>query len=129
MARTFLAQIEAFSEKAKRRAGDIVRQSTQDVIADAQRTTAQGGNMPVDTGFLRNSLVSQLDGREVARGPESYVVAIAGYALGDPMRFGWIADYALLVELGARGRAGRHFAGAAAAKWSSVVRRNAGMVL
>lgn len=117
----FSAQMNAWTEKAKRRAADIVRQSAQDVIEDAQETVARGGRMPVDTGFLRNSLVSDLNGAQVAQGEGGYVLALAQMQGGDVIRFGWTADYALHVEYGARGIPGRHFVGVAASRWQEFV--------
>lgn len=117
----FSADMTAWTEKAKRRAADIVRDAGQAVIEDAQTTVARGGRMPVDTGFLRNSLVSDLNGARVAEGEGGYVLALAQMQGGDVVRFGWTAEYALSIEYGARGLPGRHFVGVAAARWQEFV--------
>ncbi|RDC66550.1 hypothetical protein HME9302_00001 [Alteripontixanthobacter maritimus] len=36
----------------------VAKQSIQDVVKQAQTPVGKGGDMPVDKGFLRNSLVT-----------------------------------------------------------------------
>lgn len=121
----FTAQIVAFAEDAKRKMELVVKQSAQDVGDIAQTPVAKGGNMPVDTGFLRNSLVAGLNGSTSLSGPDSYTLAIAGAELGDSIFFGWTANYARFVEYGTQGRAGRFFMLNAAQQWKAIVARNA----
>lgn len=121
----FTAQMQAFADRAKEKLELVVKQSAQDVGDLAQRPVAKGGNMPVDTGFLRNSLVSGLNGTTSLSGPDSYVLAIAGAELGDSIFFGWTANYARYVEYGTQGRAGRFFMLNAAQQWQAIVSRNA----
>jgi hypothetical protein len=125
MPTSFEAQMKDWSERAKGQLLNIIRQSAQEVIEDAQTPVAQGGRMPVDTGFLRNSLVSGRDGSFGPSDASSYVLALATMELGDVLRFGWSAEYAVHVEYGARGRSGRFFVGVAAARWPEVVNKNA----
>lgn len=121
----FTAQITAFAEDAKRKMTLVVQQSAQDVGELAQRPVAKGGNMPVDTGFLRNSLVAGLNGSTSLSGPDAYSLAIAGAEAGDTIFFGWTAAYARYVEYGTQGRAGRFFMLNAAQQWQAIVARNA----
>ena len=101
----------------------------QDVMTISQTTVAQGGAMPVDTGFLRNSLVSSLDGAEVAQGPDSYTLSIAGMQLGQPMRFAWTAEYAIPRHYAVGvGQGGGLWRDLAAAQWQDIVTRNAGAI-
>ncbi|MEL6101318.1 MAG: hypothetical protein AAFR68_08360, partial [Pseudomonadota bacterium] len=67
MTGTFTAQLRGHVEKYKKRIDLIVKQSAQDVIEIAQTPQPsvkqtggffETGLIPVDTGFLRNSLVS-----------------------------------------------------------------------
>jgi hypothetical protein len=102
--------------------------SIQDVIAAAQTPVAKGGNMPVDTGFLRNSLVSGLNGGFENAGPDAYAVTIAQMDSGDVARFGWTAEYAEHQEYGTSKMTGRHFAGSAVARWQEFVNRNVAKV-
>ena len=120
-AKSFRARVSAWARKSDRRLTAIVRHSTQRVVQIAQTPVAKGGNMPVDTGFLRASLQSQLTGSTSLSGPESYVLLVAGMQPGQVAEFGWTASYAKHVEYGTRGRAGRHFVGNAAAQWSAIV--------
>lgn len=120
----FTAQVDAWVRKTEARLNAVVKGSAQDLIADAQQPVAKGGRMPVDTGFLRNSLQSSLLGSTTLSGADSYVAVVAGMEAGDVAEFGWRAEYAQHVEYGARGRPGRLFAGGAARKWPQIVAAN-----
>lgn len=135
MAQTFTAQMNAFRDKTKAQMRAVLSASVQDVVSAAQLPVAQGGRMPVDTGFLRNSLVSELNGAQVAQGAGSYTLAAASMEPGDVARFGWTAEYALRIENGfvgqdALGRnfnqQGRHFVEGASAQWPAIVTANVG---
>lgn len=104
----------------------VVRASAQDVMERAQRPVAKGGNMPVDTGTLRNSLQSSLQGSTSLTGGESYIMVAAQMDAGDVATFTWgkPADYARFVEYGTRGRPGRFFMRNAVAGWKQIVAAN-----
>lgn len=121
MARFGFAKLDQWALKTAERTEAVVKASAQGVIDEAQRPVAKGGNMPVDTGFLRNSLRSSVSGQAVGAGAESYVLAAASMSAGDVARFEWSAEYAAPVEYGARGRAGRFFVRNAAAQWQRIV--------
>ncbi|MCY0150885.1 HK97 gp10 family phage protein [Hoeflea sp. G2-23] len=121
----FSAQVDAFVSQTEQRTTAVFKQSAQDVLADAQTPTAKGGRMRVDTGFLRNSHVSGLNGSTSLSGPESYVLTIAQAKLGDAITGGWTANYAVHREFGARGQAPDFFLRGAAQKWPAFVRTNA----
>ena len=132
MARSFTAQLGGACDKRKRWAREIFNESVQDVVDIIQTPVAKGGNMPVDTGNLRNSLATELNGSELAQGEDTYSLAIAQADVGDTLRFTWdptrvgaTANYAAAVEFGTRGRPGRHFVGQAAARWPQIVEANA----
>jgi hypothetical protein len=125
MSGKFTAQINAWSEKAKRNMALVVKQSAQDVFEIAQTPVAKGGNMPVDTGFLRNSLISGLNGNGSFEGADSYVLAIAEMEMGDVMIGGWTAAYAVHQEYGTTSMAGRFYMRGAAQQWQGIVARNA----
>jgi hypothetical protein len=147
----FTAALEAFANKTAAQMKDIARESVQDVVGMAQnniqpgaharagvpvarsipkgrRVPAKEGLLPVDTGFLRNSLVSGLNGSFGSPGPNSYALAIEAMDLGDIAQFHWAADYAMHVELGTSRMRGVHFVGTAAATWPEAVARNAARV-
>lgn len=115
---TFAAQVRGWSDKAERNAKLVLRQAAQDVRDEAQMPVAKGGKMPVDTGFLRNSLVTSVNGVRSS-------TALKRLDLGDVAVIGWTASYAQAVHDGARGRPGRFFAIAAARRWPEFVARAA----
>ena len=127
MAKSFFAQLSEIADRTEDRMLRVAQASIQDVMTIAQTTVAQGGNMPVDTGFLRNSLVSSLDGSDVAKGPDSYTLAIAGMQLGQPMQFAWTAeDYAIPRHYAVGvGQGGGLWRDLAAAQWQDIVTKNA----
>lgn len=118
------ANLDQWVTKTKRRADAVVKASAQDVVEIAQTPKAKGGRMPVDTGFLRNSLMSSIAGGGQAAGAASYVMIAASMKAGDVASFGWTADYAGFVNDGVRGRAGAHFLEGAADQWPQIVRAN-----
>lgn len=120
-ARFDFARLDEWVLKTERRTEAVIKASAQAVMDTAQQPVAKGGNMPVDTGFLRNSLRSSVSGQAVSAGGESYVLAAASLRAGDVARFEWTAEYAPHVEYGARGRPGRFFMRNAAAQWQRIV--------
>lgn len=104
----------------------VAKQSTDDVVRIAQRRVADGGPMPIDTGTLRNTLVTELNGAKVGEGADSYTLGIAGLQLGDVLTVAWTADYAIprhyMVGVGQGGGLWRDLA---AAQWQNVVQGNA----
>ena len=125
MANSFTAQIDEFTRQTEARMMAVFKQSAQDVMREASKPVAQGGNMPVDTGFLRNSLTHEVDGSALAKGGDGYTLAIAQMKPGQAYRGTWTANYARAVHYGTRGRAGRMFAALAAQRWQEFVRKNA----
>lgn len=127
--RKFVADVEAFADLTIDKMLRVARQSIQDTVRQAQTPVAQGGDMPVDTGFLRNSLVTEVQGREVGAGGDSYVLGIAQLTLGDSMSVAWTAEYAIprhyMVGVGQGGGLWRD---KAAQQWSITVSKNAAKV-
>lgn len=118
---TFTAQIDDWVRKTKARMDAVVKGSAQAVVQDAQVPVAKGGRMPVDTGFLRNSLISSLQGGTALGGATGYTAVVGGMEAGDVVTFTWTANYARHVEYGARGRTPRLFVGGAVRKWPQIV--------
>lgn len=119
MARTFTADLERFRDKTRDQMRRVFQQSVGDVMDAAQQA------VPVDTGFLRASLASEVNGAQLAEGPDSYTLAIAATDLGDVARFAWTAEYARHVEFGTSRMSARPFVGPAAARWPQIVEANA----
>lgn len=107
--KTFTAQISDFVKSSEKRMIAVARQAIQETIEIAQTPIAKGGNMRVDTGFLRAS--GQLSLTGIPAGPirgddqdydydENITVAtLAGLQLGGAAYFGWTANYAKHREL------------------------------
>lgn len=127
--RKFVADVDRFAELTKDKMLRVAKQSLQDVVRKAQTPVSQGGDMPVDTGFLRNSLVAEIGGVQAGRGADSYILALSSMELGDPFRVAWTAEYAVprhyLVGVGQGGGLWRD---KAAQTWSMTVAKNARLV-
>lgn len=133
MADNFTAQIEAWVAKSERRMEAVFRESAQRVGEIAQKPVGAGGNMPVDTGFLRASFQAMLNqpndnvqfrpeaGGSVQFDESQIALIIQGASIGDTIHLTWTANYAVHVEYGARGRAPRSFARLAAQQWQGIV--------
>lgn len=124
--RKFIADVERFGTLTVEKMLRVAKQSTDDVVREAQTPVAKGGNMPVDTGALRNSLVTEVNGVEAGAGADSFILGIAQFQLGDVVTVAWTADYAIprhyMVGVGQGGGLWRD---KAAAKWSGIVDKNA----
>jgi len=135
--KSFTASVAAFRDKTKQQMRDVFAEAVQDVLETAQQPKARGGRMPVDTGNLRNSLASGLNGAFGAPSADGYVVTLSEMEIGDIAQFAWTAPYARRMELGFFGadslgrtyeQPGNHFVGAAAAQWPQFVAKWAARV-
>ena len=132
--RSFSVQVDNFIAKSRRRRTAVLRTAAQMVVKEMQTPIAKGGRLPVDTGFLKNSLVTELDGgapiatpgtdAEGGRG-DSYVLGIAGLDWGKSILFGYTANYARYQEYGTSRQQPRAFVSGAARKWRGYVRQAA----
>lgn len=127
MTQSFKAQVEEFARLTKKNMRYVASEAIQDVMEAAQtpqRGVTKGasgfevGKIPVAEADLINSLTS-----EGATGADSYTVAIAGFEIGDVLRFEWTAKHAMAMEAGTSKVAGRHFVGANARRFSEFVER------
>ena len=99
----------------------IFRTSVQEIIKEAQKAkpskhpfdkgavNVTGGRMPVDTGALRASLISELNGGQLklakkSKNPNALVtnatVLISKLGIGDTLKLGWTVKYAEYQEFG-----------------------------
>lgn len=99
----FASQVKAFTEKAKARQEAIFKTSAARVLERASVPKAQGGKMPVDTGFLVNSSRASLEGVPTAESLDP-PLAFAKMKVGDTVTVGWTAAYALRMEHGFVGK-------------------------
>tara|TARA_R110002051_G_scaffold230715_1_gene292714 strand:+ start:2594 stop:3031 length:438 start_codon:yes stop_codon:yes gene_type:complete len=128
---SFAAQVGDWVRETKARQTAVYRESAQRVIAAMQVPVGAGGNMPVDTGFLRASLMASLGytlpptrdnpGGAVSYDPGAVSLTISRAEISDPITAVYTASYAEHVEYGARGRAGRRFVALAAQQWPRIV--------
>lgn len=122
---SFAAKVRQWNEKQKRNTQNILRTATQEVLDVAQRSVAQGGNMPVDLEFLRDSLASGIDGSFGPEAPDSYILTIAGFKAGQVANFAWTAPYARARHYKPEsfGQGGGMWRDKAAADWQQIVSR------
>lgn len=132
----FSAQVDAWIRQSEQRFEAVFRESAQRVIAEMQKPVGAGGNMPVDTGFLRASLLAttgsppQIRKDHVPEKGASYLgddaagqvaLVIAGAGIGQTIYACYTAAYAAFVEYGTSKMAGRGFVRLAAQRWQQIV--------
>lgn len=144
-----------FSEKFRRLAEDVPKMATlvlqmsaKDLVHDMQNPKngpfhvgAGTGKMPVDTEFLRASLLaSSVSMPAMIAGHQPHVrkhypydpkpihAVIDAAKFGDPLYFGYQADYAAYQNYGTSKMAGNRFRDLAVQKWPTFVTRNASKV-
>ena len=133
MAKSFSAAVSDWVKETKERQQAVYAGSVQRILSIAQEPVGAGGNMPVDTGFLRSSLVTNLgtgipamtfkpdgDGR-YSYEATAVNLTIANAKVTDQIVAMWTASHAIHQEYGAQGREGRRFVGLAAQRWQEVV--------
>lgn len=141
MTQSFAAQVQNWSEKAKRNAELVVRGAAQDVaeLASIPRdgivrgAPFQVGVVPVDQGQLIGSLTVEINGGLTGTGnaasatPPDYSAALAGFEIGDVVQVAFSAPYARAIEYGANGVPGRFMVRGAVQQWQAVVDANAAL--
>ena len=120
----FAAAVEAWAAKTARQMEAVARDSIRDVVEDAQTPVSSGGDMPVKSGDLRDSLVTVTIGPDL-KGADSYRTALATWNLGDPFKVGWSVNYALARHYSGGSGPGLLWRDKAAQKWPRIVRKNA----
>jgi len=130
---SFSAQVSAWVAKTKERQRAVFQEAAQRVVEVMQTPVGAGGNMPVDTGFLRASLTASLDGslppltdRPDDQARYSYDagqvnLVIAEAQITDTIVAAYGARYSRYQEYGARGQPGRRFVALAAQQWAAIV--------
>jgi hypothetical protein len=96
------------------------------------------GNIPVDTGFLRASLLASTssmplieasahpeEGKSYAYNEGEIEAVISGAEIGETLYFGYTAAYARAAEYGYKSRAPRRFVALAAQRWQEIVDQKA----
>ncbi len=129
----FAAQVIAWVKETQDRMDTVFKESCQDLLSEMQTPVAEGGNMPVDTGFLRASVRVNTDGFRPATltppseaskftyNPAAAVLAILGAEIGDTVFMSYTANYARPVHYGSGDREGRQWVTMAAQRWPQIV--------
>lgn len=146
MAGTFSASVAAWAEKSEAAMTDILRSSVEDLVNLASQPglgVAHGrigpptqGFVPVDTGHLRNTVASDVNGSGLfgMDAENAVTLTIEQMGAGDYMHIAWTSAYAQRINSGfvgtdSLGRAyeqqGAHFVERAAENWSEIVDANA----
>lgn len=108
----FQAQVDQIVAKTKKRQMLVMRQALNNAINEMQTPVAKGGKMRVDTGFLRASGQSSLNGmptgpsqkpKDAQKGqfdwkPAQAELTISEMQFGSTFFFGWTANYARFRE-------------------------------
>lgn len=130
---SFAAQVNDFVRQTQARMTAVFRESAQRVVTEMQTPVAEGGNMPVDTGFLRASLRitkdaplpliadRPSDAAAYTYNPAAASLVIAGAEVGATLHASYTANYAGFVHYGREGRPGRQWVTLAAQRWPAIV--------
>lgn len=130
---SFSAKVSAWVRETKERREAVHKASAQRVVEIMQTPRGAGGNLRVDTGFLRASLVGltgtslpaqtiKPDGVEAFSYDGAQInLVIAGADITQPLTFVYTASYARPREYGARGQAPDRWVALAAQQWPQVV--------
>ncbi len=128
MAKSFTAQVEGFAKKTVKLQEAILKESTQRLMERMQTPRGKGGNLPVDTGFLRASFHASLNapvsdvkfkvGGAAFGGGDDYAFVIAGASIEDTIYGMYTANYAGFVHYG---EGGVQWVTLAAMQWNAIV--------
>lgn len=130
---TFTAKVAGRVKEIKALQLAVFRESAQRTVEVMQTPRAAGGNLRVDTGFLRASLLAGVGDVNFAitlkpeaegkyawdAGAVSLVIANAD--ITDRITVVYTANYARPREYGSRGQPGDRFVGLAAQQWARTV--------
>lgn len=131
---SFSAAVDAWCQESETRLEVVFRESCQRLVADVSVPVGAGGNMPVDTGFLRSSGVGSVGvptpisatSKGEKGGTYTFSIGqaasvIAGLKVGQVFFYCFTAVYSRVAEYGGQNRSGRGFVRLAAQKWQSIV--------
>jgi hypothetical protein len=117
---TFTATIADWASRTEAGLEAIVKASATELFADIQRPVQEGGNLPVVTGTLRESLTSGI-GTPTVEGADSYLAVVESAELGDTIVATYAAPYARCVHNGTSSMRGRPWITLAAMRWQAIV--------
>lgn len=103
---SFAAQVTAWAQAELERAEAVFQTAAQMVADEVRETIPEGGNLPIDTGNLRRSLMASTASMPtVKEGQETFSdsgieLVIAGAELGGTVWLGFQAAYSARMEFG-----------------------------
>lgn len=137
MTSTFSATVADWCEEVEGATEAVFKESVQELIRIAQTPKKSGGRMPIDTGFLRASLLGSTSmmptidptafppddaaPNSIPYTGEEITTVIISHQLGTPLYFGWTAAYAAYREYGANNIPPDAFMRTAAQQWPQIV--------
>lgn len=126
---SFAAQVGSWANKVDGALEAVFKESAQELVNELNQLA------PVDTGFLRASLMASTTampqmtrtnpGAAVPADLGDIILVIAGADLGDTIYLGYTANYAAYVHYGARGNAPRPWVTMVAQRWVAIVEMKA----
>lgn len=132
---SFSAQVSRWVAETKERREAVHKGSAQRIVEIMQTPRGAGGNLRVDTGFLRASLVAvrgsalplqtlKPDGANAFSYSGGQInLVIAGASISEPISFVYTANYARFREYGSRGQPADRWVSLAAQRWPQVVQQ------
>jgi hypothetical protein len=132
--RSFGADVNSWVLATQERLTAVFQSSAQEVISEMQKPRSEGGNMRIDTGFLRSSMQVTVNGGAVpasqpnpnpngtfAYNAQAASLVIAGAEIGDTITASYSANYAPFREYGTSGQGPDGFVRLAAVQWQVIV--------
>jgi hypothetical protein len=127
----FKALVGDWVAETKERTEAVFKESAQRIIEVMQTPVAGGGNLPVDTGFLRASLqatlgepafpVTENPGGSFSYDAGTVSLVIADAKITDTITAVYGANYAIFVNYGTSRTPARRFVDLAAQQWPRIV--------
>lgn len=103
MAKSFSDTISKWTQRMNVAMEAVAKEAAQELAEEVSKPIAKGGRIPVDTGFLRNSMAAALN--SIPSGESSDVfdmqpvtLAINKLKAGDRLVLGFTANYARAME-------------------------------
>jgi len=126
MTASFQAQVNRWVAQTTARKTMVFQESCQRLVREMQRDVGSGGNMPVDTGTLRNSLLGSTSAVPAMRDQPSaeadqVVLTIAQLKLGDTLYAGYTANYARIRHYMTTDKPGGMWRDLAVQRWQTIV--------
>lgn len=127
---TFAATVGDWARKVDGAIEVVFREACQELVEQLNALA------PVDTGFMRASLVASTSAMPMIRATDGQVpgdlgeivLVIAGLEPGETLFLGYTASYSAFVHYGANGRPGRPWVDMVAQRWQSIVAAKAAEV-